>query len=89
MPLLFSGQPFVKDKPIAVWLHGRDSDTGANVDCRVGAKFLNTRGAEGIANQKLLDAFEQNRQEIEATAQRKYEIGHFEQEPDRLVVYVP
>ena len=53
MPLLFSGQPFVKINPIAVWLQGRDSDTGANVDCRVGAKFLNTRGAEGIANQKL------------------------------------
>lgn len=89
MPLLFAGQPFVKDHPIAVWLQGRDNDTGANVDCRVGAKFLTSRGAEGIANQKLLDAFEQNRQEIEATAQRKYEDGQFERERDRLVVYVP
>ncbi len=73
MPLVFPNPPFVKEPPLAVWLQGRDTDTGDTVDCRVIATVLTQHcGAGGLGNQELLRAFNEHRARIENTAQRKY-----------------
>ncbi len=89
MPLVFPNPPFVKEPPLAVWLQGRDTDTGANVDCRVIAKSLTRHcGAVGLENQELLRAFNEHRARIEKLAQREYAAGKVERLNDRNVVWL-
>ncbi len=90
MALVFHGTPFVKDRPrLAVWLQGRDEAADCYVDCRVTHKALNDCcGAKGIADDKLLGAFEAHRERIEMAAKRKYEAGRVERLSDRAVVWL-
>ncbi len=77
-----------------MWLQGHDTDKENtdkeyHVDCRVIATVLTQRcGAEGLANDKLLRAFEHHCSRIEEVAQRKYGDGKFDRERDRLVVWI-
>jgi hypothetical protein len=90
MPLVFPNPPFVpKEPPLDVWLQGRDTDTGDNVDCRVNYLVLTQHfGAGGVTNQELLRAFNEHRAKIENIAQRKYAAGNVERLSDRIVVWV-
>ncbi len=89
MPLVFFNPPFVKEPPLAVWLQGRDTDTGANVDCRVISTVLTQHcGAGGLENQELLRAFNEHRARIEKLAQREYAAGKVERLNDRIVVWL-
>ncbi len=71
-----------------MWLQGQDTESGAHVDCRVTAKVLTTHGAEGLAPDKLVGAFNKHREQIEAIARSKYAGGKFERLTDRIVVWV-
>ena len=105
MPLVFPNPPFVaKEPPLAVWLQGRDTDTGANVDCRVISTALTQHcGAGGLkyaifprghirsacrCNEKLLRAFNEHRARIENMAQHKYAAGKVARLSDRIVVWL-
>ncbi len=90
MALVFHGTPFVKDRPrLAVWLEGRDEAADCYVDCRVTHKVLiDCCGATGIADDKLLGAFEAHRKRIEMAAKQKYEAGRVERLSDRAVVWL-
>ncbi len=90
MALVFHGTPFVKDRPrLAVWLQGRDEAADCYVDCRVTQEALKVCcGAKGIADDKLLGAFEAHRERIETAAKRKYATGHVEHLKDRKVVWL-
>ncbi len=90
MALVFHGTPFVKDRPrLAVWLQGRDEAADCYVDCRVTQEALKVCcGAKGIADDKLLGAFEAHRERIEMTAKREYEAGRVERLADRVVVWL-
>ena len=89
MPLVFPNPPFVKEPPLAVWVQGRDTDTGANVDCRVISTVLTQHcGAGGLENQELLRAFDEHRARIENMAQRKYAAGEVERVNGRIVVWL-
>ena len=89
MPMVFPNPPFVKESPLAVWLQGRDTDTGDNVDCCVISTALTRHcGARGLTNQELLRAFNEHRARIENTAQRKYAAGQVERLQDRIVVWL-
>ncbi len=89
MPLVFPKTPFVRELPLAVWLQCRDTNTKANVDCRVIATGLTQHcGAEGLNNQELLRAFNEHRARIENTAQRKYAADRVERLIDRIVVWL-
>ncbi len=90
MALVFHDTPFVKDRPrLAVWLQGRDEAADCDVDCRVTHKALNDCcGAQGIADDKLLGAFEAHRERIETAAKRKYATGYVEHLKDRKVVWL-
>ena len=89
MPLVFPKTPFVKELPLAVWLQCRDTDTGANVDCRVISTVLTQHcGAGGLENQELLRAFNEHRARIENMAQHKYAAGEVERLNDRIVVWL-
>ena len=90
MPLVFPNPPFVaKEPPLAVWLQGRDSGTGAYVDCRVISTVLTQHcGAGGLENQELLRAFNEHRARIENMAQHKYAAGEVERLNGRIVVWL-
>ena len=90
MALVFHDTPFVKDRPrLAVWLQGRDEAADFYVDCRVTQEALKVCcGAKGIADDKLLRAFEEHRERIETAAKRKYATGHVEHLKDRKVVWL-
>ena len=90
MTLVFHGNPFVMDRPrLAVWLQGRDEAADCDVDCRVTHKALiDCCGAQGIATDKLVGAFEAHRERIETAAVRKYEAGHVQHLEDREVVWL-
>lgn len=92
MSLTFLNPPFAKtgdDRLIAVWLQGRDEKTDTHVDIRVLSTALNQRcGAEGLAPDKLVHAFENHQEKIVAVATRKYEAGQVEHLQDRIVVYM-
>ncbi len=90
MALVFHDTPFVKDRPrLAVWLQGRDEAADCYVDCRVTQEALKVCcGAKGIADDKLLRAFEEHRERIETAAKRKYATGRVEHLKDRKVVWL-
>ncbi len=89
MPLTFSNPPFVKEPPLAVWLQGRDDETGESVDVRIFATTLTKHfGAKGITNHELLRAFEEHHDEMVRAARRKYAAEQFERLDDRIVVWL-
>lgn len=90
MALEFPNTPFHQELNglITVCLLGRDTESDAFVECRVIATALTKLGAGGLAPDKLENAFNNYREEIEAIALRKYAAGEFEHQSDRIVVWI-
>ncbi len=90
MALVFHDTPFVRDRPrLAVWLQGRDEAADCDVDCRVTQEALKVCcGAKGIADDKLLGAFEAHRERIELAAKRIYAAGRVERLSYSAVVWL-
>jgi len=80
MVLKFHDAPLgVDDDPVCVVITAQDTDSGEHVECRIMYNVLVKRyGAQGIAPDKLLTAFNDNREEILEVAQRKYTQGPVE-----------
>ena len=74
MVLKFDDAPLgAAHDPECVVITAQDTDSGEHVECRISYDVLVERyGAQGIAQDKLLTAFNDNREEILEVAQRKY-----------------
>ena len=77
----------VDPKTLEVSHFGKDTKTGDYIECRITHQALmECFGADGTKPAKLLHAFEKNRQRIEEAAQRKYDLGKFQQKSDRILL---
>ena len=74
MVLKFYDAPLdVDTSQIRVVITAQDADSGEHVECRISRLVLTERyGAQSVATDKLLAAFDDNRKEILEVIQRKY-----------------
>jgi hypothetical protein len=88
MVLEFYDAPLgVADNPVSVVFTAKDTDSGEHVECRILHDVLVKKySSQGIAPNKLRDAFYDNREELLEATQRKYEQGQIERTADGVIL---
>ncbi len=88
MALKFADKPCgVHRDPDYVVITARDSESNEHIECRISYDvFVRKYRSQGIADDKLLSAFETNRADILAVAQQKYETGSVERTANGIIL---